>query len=151
MEQHEEALGQMDSEIQGQQQILDVIKQSKHQLESHLLESMKQEYHKKIETLEQELVRLQEERNSKSQGQSEQNKQRIAEDYRRKMKDLQKKLEDYKVKDREIQGKKKECEKIKVQMQNLEKEIDKMKYNKVQMSRKLKTESEKHRKLQIER
>ena len=40
---------------------------------------------------------------------------------------------------------------MKTQMQSLEREIDKMKQNKVSISKKLKEESEKHRKWQNER
>jgi hypothetical protein len=41
-------IGEIDSEIKGQEDILDVIKRTKQELESHLLDAMKQEYHKKI-------------------------------------------------------------------------------------------------------
>lgn len=46
-------LGQIETDIKGQEGILDVIKKSKFELESHLLEAMKMEYHKKVEALEQ--------------------------------------------------------------------------------------------------
>lgn len=69
LKEQENAIGAIESQIEGQQNILEFIKKSKNELESHLLEAMKEEYHKKIVALESELVRLQEEKNQKMMGQ----------------------------------------------------------------------------------
>lgn len=54
----ENEIGQIESQIEGQQNILEFIKKSKNELESNLLEAMKEEYHNKIVALENELIRL---------------------------------------------------------------------------------------------
>ena len=69
---------------------------------------MKHEYHKKIITLEQEIKNLEKERNdvlhktpTGGSGYAQQAKQKVEEQFRNKLKDLEKKLKDFKQKEKE--------------------------------------------------
>lgn len=61
----EQDMSKIDGDIRQNEEILGVIKNAKQDLESHLLDAMKNEYHKKIAMLENEIQSLGSERTAK--------------------------------------------------------------------------------------
>ena len=108
--------------------LLDAIKESHKMLQNNLLEAMKMEYHKKIQSLDSELKQLERERGeSLKKADSAQQKSKLDESYKKKMKELEDKLRDLKAKDRDQNTMLKEANKVKERIKGLELEIDKMK------------------------
>jgi hypothetical protein len=91
--------------------MLKIIHESKKDLESHLLEAMRNEYHKKIEILETEIYSLGNERAHKmSQQQDSSSRSKIEDGYKKKMKELEDKLKEFKRKNKEQEEKRRELE-----------------------------------------
>ena len=82
---------------------------------------------------------------------SAQQKSKLDESYKKKMKELEEKMRDIKGKDREQNTMLREANKVKERIKALEGEIDKMKLQKVNLLKKMKEESENHRKWKAER
>ena len=102
--------------------------------------------------MEEEIKQLEKEKVEKMKTLKDGNAQRNLEDmYKKKAKELEDKLKEYKSKDREQQLMQREQAKQKDKIKGLEGEITKMKVSKVNMVRKMKDDSEKHRKWQTDR
>ena len=71
-------------------------------MSNNLLEAMKNEYHKKIDQLQQEMLYLEREKiESLKKAESATQKTKLEEAYKKKLKDLEDKLNQTKMKDRE--------------------------------------------------
>lgn len=113
---------------------------------------MKNEYHKKIQQLDLEVRQLEKERSENlKKAENAQQKNKVEDCYKKKMKDLDDKLKDLKKKDQEQTGMMKESTKQKMKIKTLEGEIEKVKSQKVGLMKRIKEESENHRKWKNDR
>lgn len=121
-------------------------------LSDQLLEDMKNEYHNKIAQFQQEMLQLEQERADQlRKADNAQQKSKLEETYRRKLKELEDKLNQAKQKEREQQTMQKQTSGQKQKIKALEGEIDKMKTQKVSLMKRIKEESEQHRKWKADR
>jgi len=90
----------LEGDLKDKEGLLDAIKESHKMIQNNLLEAMKNEYHKKIQTLDSEIKNLEKERGeSLKKADSVQQKNKVEEGYKKKMKELDDKLKDLKKKD----------------------------------------------------
>ncbi len=142
----------MEGDLKDKEGLLEAIKESHKMLQNNLLEAMKNEYHKKIQQLDLEVKQLERERSeSLKKAENVQQKNKVEEGYKRKMKDLDDKLKDLKKKDQEQTGMMKESTKNKQKIKTLEDEIERVKSQKVGLMKRIKEESETHRKWKNDR
>lgn len=113
---------------------------------------MKNEYHKKIANIQSEMYALEQERQEQiRKADNVQQKTKLEEVYKKKLKDLEDKVNLAKNKEKEQQTMMKQSSSQKQKIKSLEGEIEKMKTQKVSLMKKIKEESELHRKWKAER
>ena len=129
-----------------------MFKQSQRDLEGSLLNAMKEEYHMKIKEMNDELMRLETQKNEtlqKSSGNVQ--KSKIEDQFKKKEVELQNKLKELKQKELDQAKTQKTLNQQKKKVVDLEKEIDRMKTQKVTMMKKVKEATENHAKLKKQR
>ena len=121
-------------------------------MQNNLLETMKNEYHKKVGQLESELAFVEKEKSEHlKKADTAQQKSKVEDSFKHKLKELEDKLKNYKAKDREQAQMLKESGRQKTRIKSLESEIGKIRSQKVSMMRKMKEEQEKHRRWRNDR
>ena len=150
--QQENQILNIEQSIEEKEAILKQIKDAHAKTSNQLLEAMKNEYHKKIQNFQMEMQQLEQQRiEDLKKVDNAQQKSKLEEGFRKKLKDLEDKLRDAKQKERDQQTLHKEQTANKIKIQTLEREIEKFKSQKVGLVKQMKEESEKHRKWKAER
>lgn len=102
LQQHELQIVTLEGDLKNKEALLSAIKESHKMMSGNLLEAMKNEYHKKIQQFQTEMQLLEQERvESLKKADTVQQKSKLEEAYKKKLKELEDKLKEAKQKDRE--------------------------------------------------
>lgn len=138
--------------MKSKESLLTEIKEQHKKLSSNLLEAMRNEYHKKIANIQSEMYALEQDRQEQMRkAENIQQKTKLEEVFKKKLKELEDKVTLAKTKEREQQTMMKQSSSQKQKIKSLEGEIEKMKTQKVSLMKKMKEESEQHRRWKAER
>ena len=102
MEKRQSEVREMDQEVREKENLLEMFKQSQREIEGSLLNAMKEEYHMKIQEMNDELQRLEAQKQAslqKSSGNAQKNK--IEDQFKKKEGELQNKLKELRQKELE--------------------------------------------------
>lgn len=98
----EQQINYIEGDLQDKESLLKAIKDSHNMLQNNLLEAMKNEYHKKIQQLDNEMRMMEKEKNeSMKKAENPMQKSKLEDQYKKKMKELEDQLNGLKQKDRE--------------------------------------------------
>lgn len=152
LKQQEQQIFSLEGDLKSKESLLHEIKEQHKKLSSNLLEAMRNEYHKKIANFQSEMLALEQERQEQiRKADNVQQKTRLEEVYKKKLKELEDKVNLAKNKEKEQQMMMKQSSSQKLKIKALEGEIEKMKTQKVSLMKKIKEESELHRKWKADR
>ncbi|CAI2359358.1 unnamed protein product [Moneuplotes crassus] len=152
LELRETEVDNLDNALVQKQELLDAIVESNKEMKKEIVDTMKQEYLKKIIALQNEIkiMESQRERDVKK-AKNETSKSTVNNEYKRKIKDMEKELKLFKKKDKEQVDKLRISKKQKSQISKLKEDINGMKSQKVSLMRQLKEDREQHRKWKNEK
>lgn len=102
LHQKEQVIVSLEDEIKKREQFLQLAVEQQKELSQKLVEAMKNEYHKKIQYLQQEQLNMEQERAEQlRKAETMQQKTRVDENFKKKAKELEEKLAIAKAKERE--------------------------------------------------
>jgi kinesin family protein 4/21/27 len=148
----EKEVDSMDTALARKQELLDAIVESNKEMKKSIVDTMKQEYLKKIIALQNEIKKLEshKERDLKK-AKNDTSKTSVNNEYKGKIKLMEKELKSLKKKDKDQVDNLRASKKQKEQIKLLSEEIDGMKTQKVKMMRQIKQDKEEHRKWKTEK
>ena len=137
----------IEGSLQEREKLLEAVKESHALMQNSLLEEMKKEYFKKVKEMESEINNLKTDhsqslRKAGSQG----DKNKMEEQYKKKLTELEDKLKHYKVKEKEQKQMEKEFLKKTNKIRVLENDIEKIRNQKATLDKKLRESDDKYRK-----
>ena len=143
----EKEVDSLDNALAQKQELLNAIIESNKEMKKNIVDTMKQEYLKKIIALQNEIKKLESQKDRDiARAKTDASKSSVDTEYKKKIKDLEKELKVLKKKDQEQVDKLRTSKKQKEKIKLLTEEIDSMKTQKVQLMRQIKEDKEKHRK-----
>lgn len=148
----ENEVDSLESALKQKQNLLDAIIESNKEMKKTIVDTMKQEYLKKIISLQSEIKKLegQKERDLKK-AKTDASKNSVESEFKQKVKVMEKELNLLKKKDKDQVDKLRESRKQKEKIKVLVEEIDNMKTQKVKLMRQIKEEKDNYRKWKQEK